>query len=226
MSTRDDSGVSTSAGIPAIIFACVLGALSAFAFGFARMFNAALEGTGSVLTLPNSLILGVCFGASAGGLVALLCGCHLRRGFCCLFGAALGGIVCMILSVVFVSTRHDPHQLLKDAIVLGGIVFLGGVGGTAARRFVTRFGAKSRAWARIGAGTSAGIAFPLVAAILYANMNAVDFVSVREELLQVLAIGFGWALIAAFVVGWISALAGAIRDSVEPSKMRTAERAA
>jgi hypothetical protein len=121
----------------AIILACALAGPSAYVFGFVGGFRAGLDGTFSVLTLPNWSIMGACFGASAGGLIALLCGCHLQRGFRCLFGAALGSMVCMILSVTFFSTSGDAQQLLKDAIALS-FIFLGVLGG-AAVQFMTKF---------------------------------------------------------------------------------------
>ena len=81
MSTHDDRGVPTSSGIPAIIIACALGVPSAIVVGFAGTIGQGLGGTDSVLTLPKMSLAGACLGAGAGGLIALLCGCHLRRGF-------------------------------------------------------------------------------------------------------------------------------------------------
>jgi hypothetical protein len=211
MRTYREISVPTSSGIPAIIFACALGLPSALFFGFLAAWNAALDGTGSELTLPRGFIVGACLGAGAGGLLALLFGCHLRRGFCYVFGATLGAIACMIL--LYFSARNDPHQFLKDAIALG-VIFLGFLGGAAAQRFVKRFGAKSRSWVRIGTGTATVGVWPLAAARWYALSDwrgppRHDF---GEISLNALVGGFGFALIAAFVVGWIAALAGAIRE--------------
>ena len=199
MSARGDSSVPTSSGIPAIIFACALGVPSAFFIGFFGSIGQGLGGTDSVLTLPKMSIAGACLGASAGGLVALLCGCHLRRGFCCLFGTALGSIGCMVGG-----SRDDPHQLLKDAVALG-VIFLGLLGGAVVRRFVTRFGAKSRVWARI----SAGVFLPLGTALTYFAGESLDLANYPEYMVFLLP----GALIAAIVGGGIGALAGAIRDS-------------
>jgi hypothetical protein len=212
MSTNRESSVPTSAGIPAIIFACALGLPSALFFGFLAAWNAALDGTRSELTLPRGFIVGACLGAGSGGLLALLFGCHLRRGFCYVFGATLGAIACMIL--LYFSVRNDPHQFLKDAIALS-VIFLGFLGGGGDQRFVKRFGAKSRSWAWIGAGTTAGGVWPLAAARWYALSDwqgppRHDF---WEISFNALVGGFGFALIAAFVVGWIAALAGAIREA-------------
>ena len=161
MRTNREIRVPNSSGIPAVVFACALGLPSALFFGFLAAWNAALDGTGSELTLPRGFIVGACLGAGAGGLLALLFGCHLRRGFCYVFGATLGATACMIL--LYFSARNDPHQFLKDAIALG-VIFLGFLGGAAVQRFVKRFGARSRSWARIGAGTTAGGIWPLAAA--------------------------------------------------------------
>jgi hypothetical protein len=211
MITRRENSVPTSSGIPAIIFACALGLPSALFFGFLAAWNAALDGTGSELTLPRGFIVGACLGVGAGGLLALLFGCHLRRGFCYVFGATLGASACMILE--YFSVRDDPHQFLDDAIALG-VVFLGLLGGAAAQRFAKRFGAKSRSWVRIGAGTATAGIWPLAAARLYALADwqgppRHDF---GEISFDALVGGFGFALIAAFVVGSIAALAGAIRE--------------
>jgi hypothetical protein len=206
MSPRGDSGVPTSSGIPAIIVACALGVPSAAFFAFVGMWNSTY-GTFSVLTLPSWSIMGACLGAGAGGLVALLCGCHLRRGFCCIFCAPLGSVGGMVLTSVFfptLPTRDDPNQLLKDAVVLGA-TFLGVLGGAAVRRFVTRFGGKSRVWA----GISAGVFFSLGAAYTYAFGETLDLANNPGYIVFLLP----EALIAASVGGSIGALAGAIRDS-------------
>jgi hypothetical protein len=232
MSTRDDNGVPTSSGIPAIIFACALGLLSAGFLGLFGTVGQGLGGGGSLLTLPKMAIAGGCFGATVAGLVALLCGFHLRRGFCYLslaaFGATAGMIVTDASMILHSNNRDDPHLLLEDAIALG-IMCASFLGGAVVRRFVTWFGPKSRAWAGIGGGISAATVFPLVAVLTYASMKAddaklqaqyphLDF-SYREYLFDALIGALVAALLAALVGGWIGAVIGAIRDSkVQPMK--------
>jgi hypothetical protein len=149
-----------------------------------------LAGRSSVLTLPEMLIVGACLGASAGGLVALFCGYQLRRGFCYLFGAALACIGCIFLSE---GTSADSSPILEAVIALG-VIFLGVLVGAAVRRFVTRFGAKSRLWAGIGAGGF----LPLGAALAYFSEGPFPQIFIP------------WVLMAFIVGGWIGALAGAI----------------
>jgi hypothetical protein len=144
----------TSSGIPAIIFACALAVPSTFIAAFVVGMSAGVDGSWSELTLPRGFIVGACLGAGVGGLLALFCGRRLRRGFCYVFGAALGAFACMILSNSYFSIRNGPHQLLKDAIALG-VIFLGCLGGGAEQRFVKRFGAKARSWTWIGGGIGA-----------------------------------------------------------------------
>jgi hypothetical protein len=214
MSTHRQRSVRTSAGIPAIIFACALAVPSTFIFAFLVGMMAGSDGTWSELTLPRGFIVGACLGAGVGGFLALLFGCHLRRGFSYVFGAALGAIACMILSNSYFSVRSDPHQLLKDAIALG-VIFLGLLGAAAVeQKFVKRFGARSRSWAWIGAGTAAGGVWPLAAARWYAfsDWQGPPRHEFGEIFLNALVGGFGFALIAAIVLGWIAALAGAIRE--------------
>jgi hypothetical protein len=147
-----------------------------------------------------------------GRLLALFCGCRLRRGFCDVFGAALGAFACMILSNSYFSIRNGPHQLLKDAIALG-VIFLGCLGGGAEQRFVKRFGAKAASWTWIGAGIGAGVALPLGAILSYAPLDWQGLPRPSGEvLLEVLGGAIGLALIAACAAGWIAALAGAIRE--------------
>ena len=128
MGTQRESDIPTSSGIPAIMLACALGVPSTFFFAFSAGWMAGLDGTWSELTLPRGFIVGACLGAGVGGLVALLCRCHLGLGFCDVFGAALGAIACMILSKELFSIRGDSQQLLKDAIALGTL-FSGVLGG-------------------------------------------------------------------------------------------------
>jgi hypothetical protein len=73
------------------------------------------------------------------------------------------------------------------------------------RRFVTRFGAKSRVWAMI----AAGVFFPLGAALTYAFGEELDLAHHPAYIVFLLP----GALIVAGVGGWIGAMAGAIRDS-------------
>lgn len=214
MGPAKDSSPASRAGMAAIILACALGGPAALLFGWFGVLGNGLAGTGTVLTLPNWSIIGACVGASLGGMIALLCGCDLQRSFCCLFGAALGGIGCLIGYGTFSFTVPTPEALLQarnrdqqiyyDALALG-LIFLGLLGGAAARRLVIQFGARSRLWA----GISAGILM-LVGAVVTYGRNT-----------EVLAINPGtvWvyvpicALIAGLFGGLVGSLAGAIEDS-------------
>lgn len=201
MSTRDDRGVPISSGVPAILLAVAVGLPSACFFGLFGSVGAGLGGSSSVLTLPKMALLGASLGAGAGGLIALLCGCRLRSGFCCVFLAALAAVGYMFFVP---DTRADPHQLRNDNGFLG-VVFLGILAGAVVRQFVRRFGAESRAWA----GISAGVCLPLGAVLQYFYGEQLDLTH-NPEYVAFLLVG---ALIGALVGGCVGAMAGAIRDS-------------
>jgi hypothetical protein len=214
-----DNSPPSRAGIVAIILALALGGPAALLFGFVGSLGNGLGGTFTVLTLPNWSIIGACVGASLGGMTALLCGCDLQRGFCYLFGAALGCIVCLVgygqfsptvpTPEALLNARHKEQQIYCDALA-AGLISLGLLGGAASRP-VIEFGARSRLWA----GISAGI-FVLVGAVVtygrYKERLALDQqLGVRVDVLICV-------LIAALFGGLVGSLAGAIRDSARIRK--------
>src|SRR5438067_7349225 len=98
MSTPEKPEVAAPSGTAGIVLACVSALASAWFFGFFGTIGAGMANTISALTVPKLAIIGACLGATLGGLVALICGLYLRRGFSCVFGAALGSIGGMCLS--------------------------------------------------------------------------------------------------------------------------------
>jgi hypothetical protein len=151
MIEHEEIDVPAPSAAPAIIFACVFAGPPSASLALLGGMGSAMQNTFSVLTFPAMAIFGWCLGGSVGGVIALLCGLHLPRGFVCLFGAAIGSIGGMFLCGMFTSAGlMIENRILSDAIALV-LVSLGGLAGVAGKRFLA-FGARSRTWARYSGG--------------------------------------------------------------------------
>jgi hypothetical protein len=203
MIKHEDSGVPAPSGAPAIILACVFAGPPAGGLALLGGMGALMQNTFSVLTFPALAIFGGCLGGSVGGVIALLCGLHLPRGFVCLFGAAIGSIGGMFLCGMFNDAGlMIENRILSDAIALV-VVSLGGLGGAAGQRFLT-FGARSRAWARFSGG-----AFMLLGAALGYSLLSRD-PRIEFEFLHFGLQALVYGCIAGFIGAMLGALAGAI----------------
>ena len=200
MTEHEESNVPAPSGLPAIILACVFAAPAA-SLALLGGIGAAMQNTFSVLTFPAMAIFGVCLGGSVGGVIALLCGLHLQRGFFCLFGGAIGSIGGMFLCGMFTKAGlMIENRILSDAIALV-VVSLGGLGGAVGQRFL-KFGARSRAWARFSGG-----AFMLLGAALGYSLLSRDL---RAEFSYIVPQALVFGCIASFIGAMLGALAGAI----------------
>jgi hypothetical protein len=227
MAQHSEDSVQTPSPMPSILWACAIAPPSALIVGFLGFFSADISRHSSELTLARWLITGACFGAAAGGFIALLCGRHLPRFFCYLFGAVSGILGWTILSVVFLGGDEllgfrrgwVGANLLVDSLALG-FIFLGVLGGAAVHRSVTSFGAKSRRWGWLIAGIGVAGCVPILAANVYAGLAAYPLppADTISEVANALPGALCALLYVGVMAGVVGAIAGAIRDSAKSLK--------